>query len=49
MCLKDWDNLTYGVINKIPPFDRLKQGSLSKLYMGAKTHLQKDGQKKVKK
>ena len=30
--LKDWSGLTCGEINKMPPFDRLKQGSLGKLY-----------------
>ena len=38
--LKDWGGLTYGEINKIPPFDRLKQGSLGKLYLDAKARLQ---------
>ena len=44
--LKDWGGLTYGEINKMPPFDRLKQGSLGKLYLEAKVRLQKDDQKK---
>ena len=44
--LKDWGGLTYGEINKIPPFDRLKQGSLGKLYLDAKARLKKDDQKK---
>ena len=44
--LKDWDGLTDGEINKMPPFDRLTQGSLGKLYLDAKARLQKDDQKK---
>ncbi len=44
--LKDWGGLTYGEINKIPPFDRLKQGSLGKLYLDAKARLHEDDQKK---
>ncbi|MCP5107569.1 MAG: hypothetical protein GY950_29545 [bacterium] len=44
--LKDWGGLTYGEINKIPPFDRLKQGSLGKLYLDAKARLKEDDQKK---
>ena len=40
--LKDWGGLTYGEINKIPPFDWLKQGSLGKLYPDTKARLQKD-------
>jgi hypothetical protein len=44
--LNDWGGLTYGEINKIPPFDRLKQGTSGKLYLDAKARLQKDEQKK---
>lgn len=33
--------LIYGEINKIPPFDRLKQDSLGKLYLDAKARLQR--------
>ncbi len=43
---KDLGGLTYAEINKIPPFDTLKRGSLSKLYMDARASLQKNEKKK---
>jgi hypothetical protein len=44
--LKDLCGLTYAEINKIAPFDNLKQGSLGKLYMDAKARLKKNDPKK---
>ena len=43
---KDLEGLTYAEINKIPPFDTLKQGLLSKLYMDARARLQKNDEQK---
>ena len=42
---KDLEGLTYAEINKIPPFDTLKQGSLSKRNMDARARLQKNDEK----
>jgi len=44
--LKDLGGLTYEEINKIPPFNNLKQNSLGKIYMDSKERLKS---KKVKK
>jgi len=44
--LKDLGGLTYGEINKIPPFNNLKQNSMGKVYLDSKKRLQS---KKVKK
>jgi hypothetical protein len=44
--LKDLCGLTFAEINKIVPFDTLKQGSLGKLYIDAKIRLKKNDQKK---